>query len=157
MRLLIALSLALCCVPFTAAAAQAKPNVVLKLSGVVVTRDASGNEKTVPIEQVQPKPGDVIRFTLIAANTGDQAAKNLVPLDRIPSGTSYVAGSANGHAEFSLDGKAWSATPAVRAHTASGDVLKKADPATYVAVRWLSDKPLAPKSSETFVYLVRVK
>jgi len=144
------------------ATADAKPNVVLKLSGVLVERDQNGVEKTTAVEKAQLKPGDVVRYVIVASNAGTDAARNLVPIGQVPAGTAFMAGSAASkevpHVEYSLDGgKTWSAAPTVRVHTPAGDVVKKADPAAYTSLRWVDDKPLAPKGSATFVYTVRVK
>jgi len=157
---------ALCALAFCGAAlgavAEAKPNVVLKLSGVLVERDQSGAERISAVEKAQLKPGDVVRYVIVASNVGADPARNLVPVGQIPAGTAFQAGSASmkdaAHVEYSLDGgKTWSSAPTIRVHTPAGDVVKKADPATYTSVRWIEDKPLAPKGSATFVYVVRVK
>jgi len=148
---------AFCCVAL-GAVADAKPNVVLKLSGVLVEHDQNGAEKLTSVEKAQLKPGDVVRYVIVASNAGADPARNLVPVGQVPAGTAFVAGSATAHAEYSLDGgKTWSTAPTIKVHTPSGDVVKKADPATYTSVRWIDDKPLAAKASATFVYVVRVK
>jgi uncharacterized repeat protein (TIGR01451 family) len=141
-------------------AALAQPNVALKLNGYVVQHGADG-DKLVPVERAQLKPGDVIKYVIVASNAGGEAARNLATVGRVPAGTSFYGAPATAgaaRAEYSLDGgKTWSAVPMVKAHTASGDVLAKADPATYTAVRWVESKPLAPKSSVAFAYEVRVR
>jgi uncharacterized repeat protein (TIGR01451 family) len=157
---------ALCALAFfgatLGAVAEAKPNVVLKLSGVLVERDQNGTERVTAVEKVQLKPGDVVRYVIVASNAGADPARNLVPMGQVPAGTAFQAGSASmkdaAHIEYSLDGgKTWSSAPTIRVHTPAGDVVKKADPATYTSVRWIDDKPLVPKGSATFVYVVRVK
>jgi len=144
------------------ASADAKPSVVLKLSGVLVQRDSNGVEKTSSIENAQLKPGDVVRYVIVASNTGADAARNLTPVGQVPAGTAFQAGSVASkdgvRVEYSLDGgKTWSAAPTIKVHTAAGDAIKKADPATYTSVRWVDQKPLGPKTSATFAYTVRVK
>jgi len=143
-------------------AAEAKPSVVLKLSGVLVQHDQNGAERTASIEGAQLKPGDVVRYMIVASNAGADPARNLVPVGQVPAGTAFQAGSVTSkdgtRIEYSLDGgKTWSAAPTVKVHTPTGDVVKKADPATYTSVRWVGEKPLAPKTSATFAYAVKVK
>jgi hypothetical protein len=98
---------------------------------------------------------------ITASNTGDQPALHVVPTGKIPTGTTYEAGSASGngvHVEFSLNGgKTWSQKPTVTVHTSTGDVSKPADPAAYTSLRWVSEKPLLPKASATYSYEVQVK
>ncbi len=142
--------------------AQAKPVVTLKLSGVLVEHQANGAEQLVPVEKTALKPGDEIRYVIVATNNGTEAAQNLTPVGRIPAGTAYEPGSASAksgaQAQFSLDGgKTWSPAPTVKVHTATGDVVKKADPATFTAVRWIGTKSLTAKSSSDYVYAVVLK
>jgi len=145
----------------SATPADAKPNVALKMSGYVVQYSGK-TEKFVPIEQTQPRPGDVVRYVVVATNQGSDPAKKLIVAARVPAGTTFEGGSATSnailHPQFSLDGgKTWAATPTVSVHTPSGDVTKKADPSTYTSVRWVFEQPLAARSSSTYAYEVRVK
>ncbi len=161
-RLLTSLFVMLLGAPFLGAVADAKPNVVLKLSGVLVQHNSSGAERLTPIEQVEPKPGDLVRYVIVASNGGSDPAHNLIPRGMIPAGTAFLAGSATSkepaRVEYSLDGgKTWSASPTIKVHTPQGDVVKKADPSTYTAVRWIDQRALIPKASATFMYMVRVK
>jgi uncharacterized repeat protein (TIGR01451 family) len=161
-RIISALCAIIFCGVALGAIADAKPSVALKLSGVLVEHDKNGGEKTSAVETAQLKPGDVVRYVIVASNAGSDPARNLVPVGQVPAGTAFVAGSATSkeapHVEYSLDGgKTWSAAPTVKVHTPAGDVVKKADPATYTSLRWIDGKPLAPKGSATFVYTVRVK
>ncbi|HEX3462702.1 MAG TPA: hypothetical protein VHS78_01445 [Candidatus Elarobacter sp.] len=142
--------------------ASAKPSVTLKLTGSLVTKASDGHTTLTPVEKTQPKTGDAIQYDIVAANGGDSAALRLVPVGRIPAGTAYVDGSAKGaraHAEFSLDGgKTWSAVPMVRVRQPDGTtVVKKADPALYTTVRFVTDGAIAPHATAAYVYEVRVK
>src|SRR6202163_648890 len=154
-RVISALCALVFCGATLGAVAEANPNVVLKLSGVLVERDQNGTERVTAVEKVQLKPGDVVRYVIVASNAGADPARNLVPMGQVPAGTAFQAGSASmkdaAHIEYSLDGgKTWSSAPTIKVHTPTGDVVKKADPATYTSVRWIDDKPLAPKGSATF-------
>jgi uncharacterized repeat protein (TIGR01451 family) len=145
----------------TPAAAFARPDVVLHLSGATVQKTASG-EKLTPLDpNVKLKAGEIVRWTLVASNKGSDPALHLMPSDKIPAGTAYIAGTASavgGSAQFSTDdGKTWSSKPMTIVQTPTGPVTKPADPSSYTNIRWIADKPLAPKGSVRFQYEVRVK
>ena len=142
--------------------AYAKPSVTLKLTGSVVTRAVDGHTTLTPVDKTQPKTGDEIQYDIVAANAGDSPALRLVPIGKIPAGTSYVDGSAKAaraHPEFSLDGgKTWSATPTVKVRLPDGTmVVKKADPSLYTTIRFLTDGAIAPHQSAAYTYEVRVR
>ena len=143
--------------------AFARPNVELKLSGAVVAKGANGNPSAIPFTpQTALRPGETVRFNIVATNVGSDPALHLAPIGKIPAGTAYEAGSASSApslvVEFSLDGgKSWSKTPMQRVTTPSGVVEKKADPASYTAIRWITATPLKPSASVTYSYEVRVK
>jgi len=146
----------------TTAAALARPDVVLQLSGAVVAKAANGAIRLTPVDATTKlKTGEVVRYTISAYNKGSDPALHLAPVGKIPDGTAYVSGSAtNGTAklEFSVDGgKTWSAKPMVTVPSATGPKLQPADPSSFTAVRWTTDKPLAPKGSARYSYEVRVK
>jgi len=144
------------------AVAYAKPVVVLTLQGSVVERDAKGAERLTPLASAILKPGDLVRYDVVATNAGTDAAAHLIPAARVPAGTTYEAGSASlaaaTHVEFSLDGgKTWSSKPSVLVKTSSGSVEKAAPVAAYTALRWVDEKTLAPNRSVAYSYEVRVK
>lgn len=144
-------------------AAYARPNVTLHLSGAIVGHDQTGKTTLEPVtDSTQFQPGETVRYDVVASNSGTDPALKLMPTGKIPSGTVYEAGTASssntGGVEFSLDGgKTWAKIPTVKVTTPKGVVEKKADPATYTAIRWIMAKPLAPKSSVSYSYEVRVK
>jgi uncharacterized repeat protein (TIGR01451 family) len=148
----------------TAIVAEAKPVVQLKLQGAVVERDAAGTgEKLVPLAEAELRPGETIRYDIVATNAGSDSANRLIPTSRVPAGTEYEAGSASlsgaVRIEFSLDGgKTWAAKPLVSVKTASGAVVERpADPSQFTMLRWISEKALGPKQSVTYTYEVRIK
>ena len=144
----------------TAVAASARPFVDLRLQGVLVQHNANGAEVTTPVDKVDLKSGETIRYVVIATNSGTDAALKLKPTVRIPAGTFYEAGSASAvsHPEFSLDGgKTWSSAPTIKVQTPTGIVEKKADPATYTAIRWTVERPLDPHASVSYSYEVQIK
>jgi uncharacterized repeat protein (TIGR01451 family) len=148
---------------FGTTVAMARPVVNLKLQAALVAHDDKGVEKLVPVvDNSGLKPGDVVRYVIVASNSGSDAATKLIPQGKIPEGTAYQAGSASVsdalHVEFSLDGgKTWSVKPTVKVQTAAGLVEKPADPSLFTALRWIGAKPLLPKTSETYTYQVRIK
>ena len=144
----------------TSQAAPPHPAVKLHLTGDLIV--ASG-DKTVatPVDKAVLKKGDVVRYTIVAQNSGGKSAVAVSTVGPVPQRTQFVAGSASHQAgaliEYSLDGKSWSAQPMVVVNTPRGPVQKAADPAQYVAVRWTAQHPLAPKQSLRYSYEVRVK
>jgi uncharacterized repeat protein (TIGR01451 family) len=150
------------CAMLGTAAADAKPIVQLKLQGVVVERQANGAEKLTPVADAPLRPGETIRYNIVATNAGTDPAAKLVPAGRVPAGTEFQAGSASlsgaSRVEFSVDGgKTWSLKPTVRVKTDAGIVEKPADASLYTTLRWVNEKPLLPKQSVTYTYEVRIK
>jgi uncharacterized repeat protein (TIGR01451 family) len=142
--------------------ADAKPIVVLTLQGALVERDAKGAERLTPLASAVLKPGDLVRYDVVATNSGADPASHLIPVARVPVGTTYEAGSASiaaaARIEFSLDGgKTWSSKPSIVVKTSSGTLEKAAPVTAYTALRWVDDTTLAPNRSVAYSYEVRVK
>jgi uncharacterized repeat protein (TIGR01451 family) len=161
-RFLFAIFAGACLAMLGPVVAYAKPIVVLSLQGALVERDAKGAERLIPLANAVLKPGDLVRYDVVATNSGADPAAHLVPAARVPAGTTYEAGSASlaaaARVEFSLDGgKTWSAKPLVVVKTASGTIEKPAPLEAYTALRWVNDKALAPNRSVAYSYEVRVK
>ncbi len=140
-------------------AAFAKPDVKIKLTQLTVTKNAEGKLVETPSSEV--KPGDVVKYDIVATNSGDTPAQKFSPADKIPAGTTFIAGSATGKAvrvEYSIDGgKTWSILPMIKVVAKDGTTTEKAaSPTSYTAIRWIAD-PLAPKASSEFTFEVRVK
>lgn len=156
----VSFALVVAIVSTTAASALAKPNIQLRLTGVMVTRSADGHETATSLEKVTPKRGSLYRYTVVASNVGTDPALKVVTSEKVPNGTAFVAGSASkspGVAiEYSIDGKTWSAMPTISVYTPKGLVRRTADSSAYTALRWIAPK-VAPKSALTFTYEVRVK
>ena len=119
----------------------------------MIAKAADGKVTRAPLASA--KPGDQIEWDIAAANAGDSPALKLATVEHLQAGTVYVGGSARGshaHVEFSLDGgRTWSAAPTVAVKSRRRyDVVKKADPATYTALRFVSDGALAPKATDTY-------
>jgi uncharacterized repeat protein (TIGR01451 family) len=144
-----------------AAAAVAKPVVVVKLVQASVVTAPDGSSHLAPLDGSTPVgSGAAIRYTVSAKDTGTDAARGLALTGRIPEGTAFTPGSVRGpggHSEFSLDGKSFSTRPMVKVNTPAGEVMQPADPGQYIMIRWVKDGPLDAKSSTAFSYDVRIK
>ncbi len=143
-------------------AAWARPVLSLNLSGMIVSKDAKGAEKTTPLANAAVTPGETIRYVLVMSNKGDTPALNVVPVGKIPTGTAYEVGSASmagaTRVEFSLNGgKSWAEHPTVTVHGPNGDMVKPADPGKYTNLRWIVAKPIPANGSLTYTYEVMVK
>ena len=140
--------------------AIARPNVTLHLSLALVQHTSSG-DKLRSLEHVVLKSGDIVRHTIDATNSGNEAALDLTPVEIIHPGEMLVAGSVHGpasHVEYTLDGKSWSAHPMIKARQPDGKVTTKpADPSQYTALRWRMTSPLPAHKAVSFSYEVRVK
>ena len=104
-------------------------------------------------------PGERLRYTIVAKNTGDRAAARLAPSVKIPAGERYIENTAGPTAEFSIDGgKTWSRQPMVTVTNPGGAVTqRRALPAEFNAIRWLAPELLAPGARMTFAYDVIVE
>lgn len=132
----------------------AGPSVKLSLSqALIVQKDGKAVATAVP--EGGAKYGSTLRYTIVATNAGDKPALRVTPVGRVPHGSTFVADSATPRiAQYTLDGKTWSAKPMVEVKEANGKKVKKpADPSQYVGVRWQIAK-LLPKKSQTFSYEV---
>jgi uncharacterized repeat protein (TIGR01451 family) len=146
---------------FAATAAFAKPVVVVTLAQATVVTAADGTSHVAVLDaNTAIGSGVAIRYTVSAKDVGTDPARGLVLTGHVPQGTAFTPGSVRGpggRAEFSLDGKSFSARPMVTVKTPAGDVLQPADPALYVMIRWTKDAPLDAKSIAAFSYDVHVK
>ena len=129
----------------TAAAVQAAaPNVQLKLSGAIVS-SAGGREVDAPMNRAV-HAGEILRYTILARNVGGAPAYQLAPIGKIPQRTQFLklaAAPKYATVSYSSDGTHW--LPFVKT---GGRIA---------AIRWSMSQPLAPRSSATFAYEVRVK
>ena len=86
--------------------AWAQPKVNISITAekeVIVTENGKKVKKLVEAKDVVP--GEEIIYTLSYNNAGSEAAINVVISDPIPTGTSYIPGSASamGELTFSID------------------------------------------------------
>ena len=142
------------------ASVPSRPAVKLQLSGDLLAV-SGGKAVATPVEKSVLKHGDVVRYTILATNSGAKPAVALSTVGPVPQRMEYVGGSASHAAgasvDYSLDGKTFSPQPTVTVNTSRGPVQKPASPDQYVAIRWTALKPLAPKARLRYTYEVRVK
>lgn len=93
--------------------------------------------------------GDEVHYTVSVRNPGDQPVTGVVVTKRLPFGVHYEAGSAAGPAcrvQFSSDGGA-TFHPAEPARSSTRRKASPAPTPDYTHVRWVLEKPLAPKAT----------
>lgn len=141
-----------------AATAWAAPLVTLAIKAekeIVVEEDGKKVTKRVSAEEAAP--GETIIFTIAYANTGDEAATNVVVNNPLPEGTAYVLGSATeiGEVTFSIDGGQTFKKPSLLTYeTTAPDGTKEkrtASPEQYTHVRWqLPEIPAGERGEVSF-------
>jgi len=126
----------------TIAWAQPKVTITIKAEKEVVVSENGQQVKKV-VEAKEILPGEEIRYLLTFTNSGNEVAKNVVINDPIPTGTTYLPGSASdiGDLTFSIDqGKSYK-KPALLTYeitTAEGKKEKRvASPEEYTHIRWV--------------------
>ncbi|HVS45956.1 MAG TPA: hypothetical protein VMS32_04760 [Verrucomicrobiae bacterium] len=158
MKLTRIISLLTAAVFIFSAAALARPNVKLVLSQTLVTQ-VNGKTTFSAVPSEGAKRGSTLRYTIVASNTGDAPALQFEPVGNVPSGATYLAGTASTNAplQYTLDKKTWSTQPMIEVKLPNGKTVKRpADPSTYAAVRWTVAK-VPPKKPMSFTYEVRIK
>ena len=108
-------------------------------------------------------PGDILRYRVQAENTGAAPVTGLVVTQPVPTGTAYVARSAEGDAAggaqvvYSLDRRQFSEQPVQSVVGADGVTrTRPAPPEAYTALRWRFPA-LAAKTTQAVTYQVRVR
>ena len=107
--------------------------------------------------------GEVLLWTITSQNAGSAPAQNYKTVGEIPSGTSFVAGSAqadgNVQVTFSINGgKTFETKPLIDQKQPDGSVKKVAAPASlYTQVRYEWNDPLSAGKQLSASYKVRVK
>ncbi len=145
------------------ALALAAPQVELAITAekeVTVTENGEQVVKRLPAAEAAP--GETVIFTISYANTGDEAATNVVLNDPIPEGAAYVPGSATekGEVTFSIDGGETFKRPSLLTYeTTNPDGSREkrtASPEQYTHVRWqLPEIPAGEEGEVSFRVQVR--
>ena len=145
-----------------------RPEVKLTLSAEkqIVELDANGQEK-ISWDALEGKatvqPGDVLRYTIDGANSGDVEAKGLSITQPIPAQTDYEIGSAKveGNAEivYSIDGgESFVVKPMIEVTLPDGRVEEQPAPADmYTHVQWNFSDDLASAQAVKAFYNVKVQ
>jgi uncharacterized repeat protein (TIGR01451 family) len=108
------------------------------------------------------KPGEMINWTIASANEGNGAARDYKAVGQIPTGTSFVAGSAvsqDASVTYSIDGgKTFSARPTIEEKQPDGSTKRVPAPASsYTQLRYEWSNPLAAGEKLSASYQVLVK
>lgn len=139
----------------TAAWAEPKNDIEVKLTQYKVIKKADGKESFVDADKV--KPGDIIEYRVSYRNTTQNTISQLIANLPVPAHTAYVSASAQpAKVEASLGGVEFAAVPLVRRVTqADGKVVESKVPvAEYKALRWsVGDL----KAGKTIVVKARMK
>jgi uncharacterized repeat protein (TIGR01451 family) len=159
--MIVGLFVIFCSVPALAdlSAAPPAPNVVVTLSGSI-QRDG----QFIPIEKAgQVKPGELVRWDIEARNAGAAPAQAYAVSAHVPTGTSFVSGSALGESapavSYSVDGgRDFAATPMVMQRHADGTTsMAAAQVSAYTNVRFSWTAPINAGEVRSAHYDVRVK
>lgn len=141
--------------------AQPKVTVTLKAEKETVSIE-NGKKVSKRVEAKDVFPGDEVLYTLSYANTGTEAATNVVVSDPIPAGTAYITGSASevGDLVFSIDkGKSYKKPALLSYEVTTGDgkkVKRVASPEEYTHIRWTIPS-VAPGGKGSVSFKVKVK
>ncbi len=145
-----------------------RPEVKLTLSAEkqLVKLDTNGQEK-ISWEALEGKvtvqPGDVLRYMVDGANSGDIEAKGLSVTQPVPNQTSYILNSANTDSSaeivYSIDGgQSFVTEPLIEVTLPDGTVeLQPAPAEMYTHIQWNFGDDLASAQSVRASYNVKVK
>lgn len=127
-----------------------------------VSLDDKGQEVFMKAEETEPN--DIIEYRMQYKNISDFGIPGLKIIGPIPSGTSYIGGSAQtmqkADLRVSIDhGKNWEREPVKRQRTKpDGTVEEYVVPASqYTNVAWFMQAELSSKASTDFKYRVKIK
>lgn len=142
---------------------QAAPELQVRLEGQVQV-DAEGDLSWAALaDGAAVKPGELIRYQVELANTGDAEAKSPSALGRIPTGTIFVLESATSGpglmVEYSIDGgKTFAQQPTIVVEGEDGEKRSVPAPASrYTTIRWTWNSPIPPGDSASVFYQVQVR
>jgi uncharacterized repeat protein (TIGR01451 family) len=144
-------------------AAAPKVDITVHAQKEVVTVDASGKRSVTLAEAKDAASGDVLVYTLRAANNGTGPAVNPRIEDPIPEGTVLMLESLKKTAygiEASLDhGKSWQTFPAsvTRVGANGSSETVPAPPESYTTLRFVLDGPLAPGDGRDVTFKVQIR
>ena len=82
-------------------AADLKANQIVELANVVVAADGTESITYSPATDVEP--GEQVRYSLVYANEGDDAAENVSLVMPVPGEVTYLEASVDGAAGAAID------------------------------------------------------
>lgn len=145
----------------SAAWAKADIQIAIKAEKEVTVTEKGEKVKRM-VEAKDVVPGEIITYNLAYSNNGDEAATDIAITDPIPSGMTFIPGSATetGEITFSIDnGKSFKKPSLLtyEVNTNNGTVEKfVATPELYTHIRWtLANIP--PQSKGVVSFNVQVK
>ncbi len=137
----------------------ARPDVKVQISGTVVRAGKSVSfDKSATVSA-----GETLNWKVVSVNSGAGDAQNYRVVSRIPQGTNFVAGSANGEnspeVAYSIDGgKSFSAQPLIEEKQADGSVKQVPAPvSSYTQIRFDWSQSLPSQGTLNAAYQVQVK
>lgn len=150
--------------PVCAMAAE-QPNLVLSIKAEkeVAVTGRDGKTRFVWREISSLNPGETIRYTIRYTNAGSSEARDAVIVDPVPTGTIYVADSAEGkgtEVTFSVDGKKFEPPTLLKYRTMGGKgggAEMIATPEMYSHIKWKLIKPVPRGGSGDVSFRVKVK
>jgi len=144
-------------------ATDPKVEITVKAQKEVVKIDAGGKKSVTLAAAKDAASGDVLVYTLRAANHGTAAAVNPRIEDPIPEGTVLLLDSVkeDGYGiEASLDhGKSWQSFPASMKRVSATGAMETvpAPPESYTTLRFVLDGPLAPGAGRDVTFKVQIR
>jgi uncharacterized repeat protein (TIGR01451 family) len=155
--------------PTPASARKEQPvRLLLSAEKKAVEMDATGKQIVVwqPVsDKTQVQPADVVRYTVVARNSGERPVTGLAITQPVPLGTRYLLESAQAATDhrpqmtYSIDnGRSFTPAPTIKVTLPNGKVETRPAPAEmYTHVRWMLTRALDPATPAKVSYLARVK
>ncbi len=133
-------------------AADLKANQIVELASVDVAADGTESITYSPATDVEP--GERVRYSIVYANEGADAAENVSLVMPIPGEVTYLEASADGAASmvlFSADaGETFAARDQVMIGDGESARLALSDEITHI--KWDFSEPIAPSASGKVSY-----
>lgn len=149
------------------AQAAKKPEIILNLAiakeSIKATVDGKQEVTWQELEDsAAVAPGDILRYTIVGKNTGENSAQNLAVTQPIPDQMTYRLDSATSQSQaeitYSIDqGKTFEAAPKIKVTQKDGTVIERpAPPEAYTHIRW-NFSTVTPETGAVAMYKVQVQ
>lgn len=122
----------------------------------------AGTEDEAAVDAKTAGPGDILEYNGSYSNVSEEPLEGIMIEGPIPDGTGYVpdATEASLAATFQVlvEGEDWQELPAYKTIVLEDGTEERveAGPSDYVQIRWALEEPLAPSTTFTTQYRVRV-